>query len=198
MAITPLALAFAAAGAGLSAAAAIQKNEAVKSSFAAQQQQIKKSADNEKIQLARSLQQRISMIRASAGGRGIAVNSGSAGAAQTSTQLIGQENSRIISENARNAINAAVAKANAQFQSPLLAGIEGGLAGLTAGAALFPAAGAAAAGTAAAATAEAAAAGTEAGTTAATAAGTTAAATASTSGFFPSFPFFPFPGFPPP
>ena len=42
MAITPLALAFAAAGAGLSAAAAIQKNEAVKSSFAAQQQQIKR------------------------------------------------------------------------------------------------------------------------------------------------------------
>ena len=188
MAITPLALAFAAAGAGLTVTAAIQKNEAVKSSFAAQQQQIKNSADNEKIQLARSLQQRISMIRASAGGRGIAVNSGSAGAVQTSIQLIGQENSRIISENARNAINAAVAKANAQFQSPLLAGIEGGLAGLTAGAALFPAAGAAAA----------AAGTTAAGTTAATAAGTTAAATASTSGFFPSFPFFPFPGFPPP
>ena len=174
MAITPLALAFAAAGAGLSAAAAIQKNEAVKSSFAAQRQQIKNSADNEKIQLARSLQQRISMIRASAGGRGIAVNSGSAGAVQTSTQLIGQENSRIISENARNAINAAVAKANAQFQSPLLAGIEGGLAGLTAGAALFPAAGAAAA-----------AAGT-------TAAGTTAATAASTSGIVS---FLPFPGF---
>jgi len=182
MAITPLALAFAAAGAGLSVTAAIQKNEAVKSSFAAQQQQIKNSADNEKIQLARSLQQRISMIRASAGGRGIAVNSGSAGAVQTSTQLIGQENSRIISENARNAINAAVAKANAQFQSPLLAGIEGGLAGLTVGAALFPAT-----------TAAAAAAGTTAAAAGTTAAGTTAATAASTSGIVS---FLPFPGFP--